>query len=202
MEPNFQVLPPESRVPPPNMSNSAAAWSKTIFSMLLSAGAFMVMGWSWNESLGLVVLIFVHEMGHAISARYYGISVSAPMFTPFVGAYVLLKNRPRDPWQNAVISYAGPLAGGLGGWVCYWLASTLNSDWLMNTAFYTFILNLGNLLPVPPLDGSHIWIAFSRTWTPQMPPADRYYMGLYLAALIAGLLLGCLHCWRYLHGTM
>jgi len=172
---------------------------KTAGTMLLSVGAFMVMGWTWQVAVGFVVLIFVHEMGHFISAKAFGIPVSAPMFIPFVGAYVMLKNRPLDAWTDAIISYSGPLAGGLGAWACYGLGVMLDYPWLYTTAFWTFALNLFNLLPIPSLDGSFIWVAFSRKWTPQMKLEDRFYVGLFLAALIAGMLLGCLQCWRYLH---
>jgi Zn-dependent protease len=175
---------------------------KTGGTMLLSILAYSVgFGWSWQMATGIVVLIFVHEMGHFISAKSYGISVSAPIFIPFVGAYVMLKNRPLDAWTNAVISYAGPLAGGLGGWAACLLGVTLDLRWLLAVAFYTFVLNLINLAPIPPLDGSHIWITFARAFTPNMTLSDRLYMAIFLAALIAGLLLGGLCSWRYLHPT-
>jgi len=172
---------------------------KTGGTMLLSIGAYTAMGWSWQVATGIVVLILVHEMGHFISAKFYRTPVTAPMFIPFVGAYVLLKNRPVDPWVNGIISYAGPLAGGLGGWACYFLGLTLGWPYLFTVAFWTFILNLVNLAPIPPLDGSHIWICFSRLRTPTMTSSERAYMGIYLAALIAGLLLGFLHSWPYMH---
>jgi len=218
MEPKFEVLPPRSSLPPTKPPNRGGFWGilagigallikfalpalvfiKSIGGMLLSVGAFMVLGWTWQVAIGFVVLIFVHEMGHFIAAKVYRLPVSIPMFIPFVGAYVT-HGRPMSSWSHAVIAYAGPLAGGLGGWACYLLAVQLDYSWLFTTAFYTFILNLFNLLPIPPLDGSKIWIAFSRTWTPDMKSEDRGYMGLFLAALIAGLLLGCLECWRYSH---
>jgi Zn-dependent protease len=220
MEPVFQVLPPERPQPQPPKRGWGALGGviaavgvmlvkfatpllillKTGGTMLLSVGAYsFALGWSWQLATGIVVLIFVHEMGHVISAKYYGIPVTAPVFIPLMGAYVLLKNRPQDPWVNGIISYAGPLAGGLGGWACYAAGLALGWPWLFSVAFYTFILNLVNLAPLPPMDGSHIWIAFSRTWTPNMSMSDRCYMGLYLAALIAGLLLGILHSWRFFH---
>lgn len=219
MEPSFQVLPPGSKLPPTKPPRRGGVWGvlaaagvaafkfitpllvfiKTAGTMLLSVGGFMLMGWTWQVAAGLVVLIFVHEMGHFISAKLYGIPVSAPMFIPFVGAYVLLKKGKLDAWTDAVISYAGPLAGALGAWACYGLGLTLGWPWLFSVAFYTFIFNLFNLLPIPPMDGSYIWITFSRTWTPNMILSDRLYMGLFLAALIAGMLLGCLVCWPYLH---
>jgi len=222
MEPTFQILPPErpSSQTPPRRSNRGglvgglAAVGAVLFKfaaplfiliktggmMLLSIAAYcFAFGWSWQIATGIVLLIFVHEMGHFISAKYYHIPVSAPVFIPFLGAYVLLKSRPLDAWTNAIISYAGPLAGGLGGWGSYFLGLELGYPWLFAVAFYTFILNLINLAPIPPLDGSHIWITFSRTWTPHMVFSDRLYMGIYLASLIAGLLLGCLQSWPMMH---
>ena len=88
-----------------------------------------------------------------------------------------------------------PLAGGLGGWVCYYLAGLYDQEWIMAVALYTFILNLVNLAPIPPLDGSHIWICFWKSRTPNMSASDRVYLGFFLAALIAGLILGCMHTW-------
>lgn len=167
---------------------------KTGGTMLLSIGAYSLL-WGWKFAAGLVVLIFVHEMGHFVAAKCYRIPVSAPVFIPFVGAYVLLKNRPMNAWTNAIISYAGPLAGALGGWACYLVAFSQDLPWLMAVALYTFILNLINLAPIPPLDGSHIWIGFSRRWTPGMSLSDRLYLGIFLTALIAGLILGCMYTW-------
>ena len=131
-----------------------------------------------------------------MAAKICGVPVTAPMFIPFVGAYVMLSVRHLTSWTNAIISYAGPLAGGLGGWACYALALQMpDSPWLLAVALYTFILNLINLAPIPPLDGSKIWISFMPTRTPEMTFSDRVYMGFFLAALIAGLLLGTMETW-------
>jgi Zn-dependent protease len=213
MEPTFEVIPPERRVPqsPRRPPKGLLAWLaallalgwkfaapllvllKTGGTMLLSIGAYsLFFNWSWGIATGFVVLILVHEMGHFFSAKYYGVPVTAPMFIPLVGAYVLLKGRPLDAWTNAIISYAGPLAGGLGGWACLFLEPWLGWPSLTTVAFYTFLLNLLNLAPIPPLDGSHIWVCFSRNFTPGMTPSDRWFMALFLASLIAGLLLGLL----------
>ena len=216
MEPKFEVLPPDAtrpQVQSPKPSRGGLwgilaaigavlfkvglpflVWFKTFGTMLLSIGAYSIL-FGWKFAAGLVFFIFVHEMGHFISAKYYRIQVTAPTFIPLVGAYVLLKNRPMNPWTNAIISYAGPLAGGLGGWACYYFACFYEQEWIMAVALYTFILNLVNLAPVPPLDGSHIWICFSRNRTPSMVFADRVYLGFFVVGLIAALLLGIMYTW-------
>ncbi len=212
MQPQFEVLPPQRPVPPPKRSPggilgllaAAAAliyklglpfliFFKTGGTMLLSIGAYSLL-WGGKFAAGFVVLIFVHEIGHVISAKSYGLPVTAPMFIPFVGAYVM-HARPNSSYAMAIIAYSGPLAGGLGGWACYYLGLAMGEHWIVAVAFYTFMINLFNLLPIPPLDGSKIWIGFSRRLTPDIPPADRAYLAIFVAALVAGLVLGCLHTW-------
>src|SRR3954453_5928074 len=57
---------------------------KTGGSMLITIG-FYAMIWGWRFAVGFVLLIFVHECGHLIVARKFGLKVSAPMFIPFMG---------------------------------------------------------------------------------------------------------------------
>ena len=56
----------------------------TLLSMLLSLGVYWAM-WGWKFALGLVLSIYVHEMGHVITLRRYGFKASAPMFIPGFG---------------------------------------------------------------------------------------------------------------------
>src|SRR5271168_3271724 len=142
MEPTFQVLPPErtSQRPPPPGPNpqglmgwiigGAIAVAKFGFLLLKSLKtslSMLLMIWvyswtfGWPFAAGFVVLIFVHEMGHVIAAKWLGLPVTAPIFIPFVGAYITMKENPRDAWTEALMAYGGPLAGGIGGWVCWWL---------------------------------------------------------------------------------
>ena len=68
---------------------------KTLLTMLLSIGAYAV-EWGWLFALGFVLLIFVHEMGHAVALRWEGIPAGPPIFIPFIGAFVAMQGRPRD----------------------------------------------------------------------------------------------------------
>ena len=40
--------------------------------------------------------IFVHELGHWIVLHREGIPAGAPVFIPFLGAFVAMRRRPRD----------------------------------------------------------------------------------------------------------
>src|SRR5688500_2568917 len=70
--------------------------ASTFFSMLLSMGLYWSL-WGWKFALGFVLSIYVHEMGHIYQFRRYGIKASAPMFIPFLGAMIRLKQYPASP---------------------------------------------------------------------------------------------------------
>jgi Zn-dependent protease len=181
MEPQFEVLPPGQRPPTEQtkaksrgiMGGLAAffiALAKFKFLLLgsLKTGlSMLVMIWvyswmyGWWFGAGFVFLIFVHEMGHVIAAKWLGIPVSAPLFIPFVGAAITMKENPRDAWTEALMAYGGPLAGGFGGWLALEAAVSYDQRWLMAVASTTFVINLFNMIPVPPLDGGRICAAVS-----------------------------------------
>ena len=78
--------------------------------MLVSVAAYALI-WGWRFALGFVLLLFVHEMGHVIQLRREGIPASAPMFIPFLGAVVAMKELPKDAAAEARVGLAGPVLG-------------------------------------------------------------------------------------------
>src|ERR671932_183332 len=56
-------------------------------SMLVSIGAYALI-WGWQFAVGFVLLLFVHELGHVIQLRREGVRATAPLFVPFLGAFV------------------------------------------------------------------------------------------------------------------
>ncbi len=121
-------------------------------SMLVSIAAYALL-WGWQFGLGIVLLLFVHELGHVLEARRQGLPVSAPLFIPFLGAAIMLKQLPQDAWREAKVAIAGPIVGSLGAAATWGLGEWLDSDLLVALAFTGFFLNLFNLLPIVPLDG-------------------------------------------------
>jgi len=133
---------------------------KTSLSMLVMIWVYSWL-FGWKFAAGFVLLIFVHEMGHVIAAQWLGMPITAPIFIPFVGAYITMKQHPRDAWTEALMAYGGPLAGCLGSWICWGAALWLQLPWLMAVASVSFVMNLFNMIPVPPLDGGRICAAVS-----------------------------------------
>lgn len=87
------------------------------------------------------------------AARSKGLEVGLPTFIPFVGAWVALKQMPRDAETEAYIGLAGPLIGSLAALGVYWIARDQHSPWLYAVAYAGFMLNLFNLIPLSPFDG-------------------------------------------------
>ena len=149
-------------------------------SILTFAGTFVVFSFAfgdWRFGLGFVLLLLVHELGHFLEARRQGLQVSLPRFNP-IFAYV--RHQPSaSPWRSALISLAGPLAGGLGALAIWAVGSVHDSHLLLELAYWGFLLNAANLLPVGFLDGGAVVRAISqsrRGWI-------RYANGVPLEAL-------------------
>ena len=124
----------------------------TAASMLVSIAAY---AWIWGLpfAVGFVALIFVHELGHVVELRRQGVPASAPLFIPFLGAVIGMKQLPDDAWKEARVALAGPILGSVGAAVFLVAAYVSGSDLLMALAFVGFFLNLFNLIPIVPLDG-------------------------------------------------
>src|SRR3954451_24339249 len=128
---------------------------KFLWTMFVSAAVYVWIG-GWAFGIGLVFLLFVHEMGHVFEAKRQGLPVSAPLFIPFLGALISLKQMPHDAWNEAKLAIAGPILGSLGA-AAIWIAGiAFDSNHLKALAFLGFLINLFNLLPVVPLDGGRI----------------------------------------------
>jgi Zn-dependent protease len=128
---------------------------KFLLGLFISFGAYLWFGGIWF-AVGLIGLIFIHEMGHWLEAKRQGLPVSAPLFIPFLGASIFLKEHPESAWREFQLAIAGPLLGSLGALGVWAVAEADDSNKLRAIAFLGFFINLFNLLPVVPLDGGRI----------------------------------------------
>jgi Zn-dependent protease len=133
---------------------------KTGGTMLLSVGIYALI-WGWWFALGFVLLIFVHECGHLLVAKKIGLKVSAPMFIPFMGAFIALKEAPPNAWVESRVGIGGPMLGTLGSGICYLIYLATDNPLFSALAHVGFLLNLFNLAPVGFLDGGRIVTALS-----------------------------------------
>ncbi|MEI7761170.1 MAG: site-2 protease family protein [Thermoleophilia bacterium] len=171
------------------------AGSLKFLGIFVAVGGYALI-WGWRFGVGFVLLILVHELGHYVEARRQGLNPQLPVFIPFFGAYVALRNQPFDPWRNALVSIAGPVAGGIGALVCLVYGNAVGSGLLLALAYAGFLLNLFNLIPIGFLDGGHILRSWRilRAGGGRASPADARrlggFVGVYSVAVAAGLALG------------
>ena len=173
---NFGYPPPLAQAADDQSPTSAVVLTggSMLLSILVYGGLMFAGGFpplvGMQLAAGFVVLILVHELGHVAAMRYYGLSASPPIFIPFMGALINLRQPPQDAKEEAVVGIGGPIAGTIGALACYglYLAMPHNTDAKQVTyilSYVGFILNLFNLLPVPPLDGGRITAAVSpKVW--------------------------------------
>lgn len=121
----------------------------------------------WGFAVGLVALLFIHEMGHAVVMKLKGIPVGGMIFIPMLGAAVFMKRMPSNARDEAEVGIAGPVAGALASLVCLLIAHFLGDStgvpgiWAP-LAYFGCFLNLFNLIPIVPFDGGRVLAAIDR----------------------------------------
>ncbi len=135
--------------------------AKTLLSMLVTMGVYGS-GNGWKYAVGLVLSIYVHEMGHVAWLRRYGIAASAPMFIPGIGAFVRLHQYPSSPAEDARIGLAGPVWGAVTAVIVFLVGEAMGWPTWIAIARIGAWINLFNLVPVWQLDGSRGFRALSR----------------------------------------
>lgn len=130
-----------------------------------------VQGMAW--SVGLIVLFFVcvilHELGHSLTARRYGIKVPRIMLLP-IGGMAEFDRIPRKPSQELLITAAGPAVNFLLValllplvWNDFFhgesVAAYSPAGVTVQLVYANFIMGVFNLAPVFPMDGGRIFRA-------------------------------------------
>lgn len=134
-------------------------WS--IGSMIVSAIAWSFLG-GMEFGIGIVLLILVHEMGHYFVIRAKGLPAKLPIFIPYLGAFVSMVKMPKNALDEAIIALAGPFTGGISAVIMLLLYYQTGYSLWINLAYFGFLINVLNLIPINPLDGGRVVGAISR----------------------------------------
>ncbi len=150
---------------------------------------WLAMGWALGFVLALFACVTLHEYGHAIMARRFGVPTRDIVLSP-IGGIARLERLPSKPIQELLIALAGPLvnvviAGFLGLSFFSYPAETREllfrglilrehnyllpqlpfwSYFLISLFFVNILLALFNLLPAFPMDGGRVFRALLSFW--------------------------------------
>jgi Zn-dependent protease len=136
--------------------------ASTFLSMIGAAGVYWTV-FGWPLAIGLVLSIYVHEMGHVFVLARYGISASAPLFVPGLGAVIMARQVITDPRQDARVGLAGPVWGFATALACFAAGLALEFPLLLAIAKLGAFINLFNLLPVWSLDGGRAFRSLTKS---------------------------------------
>ena len=120
----------------------------------------------WAFGVGIVLLILIHEIGHVVVARIMGMPVTLPVMIPFLGAFVSMKQQPRTVAQESIMAIGGPVLGSIAAGLCYAgylsMPDSSTGRLLQALAYFGFLINLFNLIPLTPLDGGRVTSLLSK----------------------------------------
>lgn len=119
--------------------------------------------------------VLLHELGHALAARFCGIRTEDITLYP-IGGVARLERMPRRPSAELLITLAGPavnvvIAGLLA--VLLLIAAILNPIWAYESIVPNFlhalmtvnlILAVFNMIPAFPMDGGRVFRALLSNW--------------------------------------
>lgn len=137
-----------------------AKYLLTVITMAFSSLLYGFKYGSWVFGIGLVLMILVHETGHAVAMVKKGMKATVPIFIPFLGAAIFCEPT-KDKDKEAYIGYGGPLLGTLGALACIAFAFLFEDGSHMSGMLHILgnvglMINLFNLIPARPLDGGRI----------------------------------------------
>jgi Zn-dependent protease len=117
--------------------------------------------------LAIFFCVVLHEFGHALAARRYGIQTRDITLLP-IGGVARLERMPERPLQELVVALAGPavnvvIAAGLivlllvgGQWIPTTELNIVDSHFFQRLAVLNIFLVVFNMIPAFPMDGGRV----------------------------------------------
>ena len=139
--------------------------------------------------------VVAHELGHALTARQYGIHTRQILLLPIGGVAQLEQGRMR-PRVELLVALAGPVVSFLLAGVLFTFTAVLGGDlspnnFIANLAWTNLALAVFNMLPVFPMDGGRVLRAVLSLFTNRATATDAaatvgkvIAVGLFIFALL------------------
>ena len=121
--------------------------------------------------VALFAVVVMHELGHALTARRYGVRTRDIILLP-IGGVARLERMPRDPRQELLVALAGPAVNVALAIILYGIVRLTGHaptgglydfdvgmstrEFLYTFAFVNIFIAVFNLLPAFPMDGGRV----------------------------------------------
>ncbi len=209
-EDETQIILIQPAMPPPRMGSpklNLLFFVLTVISVLVSGALsniqslpenplqalLLILQTGWPFTVSLLAILATHEFGHYFAGRAHGVKVSLPFFIPMpfttfgtLGAFISMKEAPRNKRVLMDIAVAGPIAGFAVSLVVIWIGLSLsNLDALPavlspgqafqiegNSVIYLLLkyLHFGQFLPQPAsfegMEPALYWLRYFFTGRP------------------------------------
>lgn len=167
------------------------------FSFFILVGLFVII--NYNAALGIhfallwipiaFISVLVHELAHAAAIGMFGYGSSQIILGGMGG--VTINARRAKPWQDMIISLAGPGSSFVLWFIAYWSYRNVpftRTDAMLDAFLPRFVwANLAwgifNLIPVPPLDGGHATRSFFATF---LRDRTAFVISTWIALIVGG----------------
>jgi stage IV sporulation protein FB len=130
----------------------------TVASLLLFVVSLLLFfGTEYRFMIELLVVLFLHELGHFITMKRFHYKGVRMLFVPLMGGFVQGEKNHYSQRESLLVAFSGPLPGIIIGVVLWVLGTNWKYEWMIETAYLSFFLNVTNLLPLQPLDGGRVF---------------------------------------------
>ena len=143
--------------PKPESGLQQQNWMKALMSMAFFVLIFLLFfGNDLNLVVNILLILFVHEVGHLTAMKLLKQEEKTIFFLPMVTNFEEAELEKKSQWKRIVTLFAGPLPGIVIGMLLVNYGASIQHQLVEFTGYAFMIINLFNLLPIDPLDGGKI----------------------------------------------
>ncbi|KOO46974.1 M50 family metallopeptidase [Priestia koreensis] len=143
---------------------------------------------SFKQLIVLFLIVFIHELGHAVAAHLFSWRIKSILLLPFGGVAEMDEHGNRPLHEELIVVLSGPLQHvwmALAGYGLY-TADVLSADLFHLFMIQNVTILLFNLLPIWPLDGGKVlFIMLSHT----KPFIEAHKQALYISTVSLAILI-------------